>query len=214
MVWLLAEDDGDVVGAGYALTGWHTPPHRAIGVRARRRRSTRGHGVGDRASATRSSAGPGSTAPPSSTAPSPRTTTAASPGPQRRGYREIGPQLAAGSRPDRDRGAEPSTPPAGIEIVTWAERPELAAGSGRSRARRCRTSRARRRPTPARFEEWLERDMGGAGDDPRSGLRRARSGEPCSATRSCRSRPSDASAPSTTSPASARTGAAEGSRRR
>ena len=32
MVWLLAERDEQTVGAGYALTGWHTPPHRAIGA--------------------------------------------------------------------------------------------------------------------------------------------------------------------------------------
>src|SRR5688572_14006322 len=32
MVWLLAEEDGGTVGAGFALTGWHTPPHRAIGA--------------------------------------------------------------------------------------------------------------------------------------------------------------------------------------
>ena len=32
MVWLLAERDGETVGAGFALTGWHTPPHRAIGA--------------------------------------------------------------------------------------------------------------------------------------------------------------------------------------
>jgi len=32
MVWLLAQVDGAVVGGGYALTGWHTPPHRAIGA--------------------------------------------------------------------------------------------------------------------------------------------------------------------------------------
>jgi len=32
MVWLLAEEDGEVRGAAYALTGWHTPRHRAIGV--------------------------------------------------------------------------------------------------------------------------------------------------------------------------------------
>ena len=44
MVWLLAERDGEPVGAGYALTGWHTPPHRAIAAAlvapdaARRRR--------------------------------------------------------------------------------------------------------------------------------------------------------------------------------
>ena len=32
MVWPLAERDGKTVGAGFALTGWHTPPHRAIGA--------------------------------------------------------------------------------------------------------------------------------------------------------------------------------------
>ena len=32
MVWMLAELDDETVGAGYALVGWHTPPHRAIGA--------------------------------------------------------------------------------------------------------------------------------------------------------------------------------------
>ena len=32
MVWLLAERDDETVGGGYALVGWHTPPHRAIGA--------------------------------------------------------------------------------------------------------------------------------------------------------------------------------------
>ena len=32
IVWLLAERDGETVGAGFALTGWHTPAHRAIGA--------------------------------------------------------------------------------------------------------------------------------------------------------------------------------------
>ena len=32
MVWLLCERDGSAVGAGFGLTGWHTPPHRAIGA--------------------------------------------------------------------------------------------------------------------------------------------------------------------------------------
>src|ERR687896_868470 len=32
MVWLVAEDGGSARGAAYALTGWHTPRHRAIGA--------------------------------------------------------------------------------------------------------------------------------------------------------------------------------------
>ena len=64
MVWLLAERDGVVVGAGYALTGWHTPPHRAIGA-ALVAPVHRGTGSAT-SSARRSSAGRASTARPSS----------------------------------------------------------------------------------------------------------------------------------------------------
>src|SRR5688500_19058935 len=32
MVWMLAERDLQTVGAGFALVGWHSPPHRAIGA--------------------------------------------------------------------------------------------------------------------------------------------------------------------------------------
>ena len=44
------------------------------------------------------------------------------------------PQLATRARPDHGGSAEP-TPPEGIEIVTWAERPELARRDVRGRAR-------------------------------------------------------------------------------
>ena len=45
------------------------------------------------------------------------------------------PQLAARARPDRDRRAGAATRRDGIEIVTWAERPELARRHVRGRAR-------------------------------------------------------------------------------
>ena len=47
MIWLLAEEDDEVVGAGYALTGWHTPPHRGIGA-ALVIPARRGHRIGDK----------------------------------------------------------------------------------------------------------------------------------------------------------------------
>ena len=46
MIWLLAERDDAVVGAAYALTGWHTPPHRGIGA-ALVLPGRRGEGIGD-----------------------------------------------------------------------------------------------------------------------------------------------------------------------
>ncbi len=81
MIWLLAGKDGAVAGAGYALTGWHTPRHRGIGA-ALVLPDWRGHGIGDelRAVLERWAGEHGAT---ELEGPSPRRTTAASSGPPR-----------------------------------------------------------------------------------------------------------------------------------
>ena len=106
MVWLLAERDEDTVGAGYALVGWHTPPHRAIGAafvppgRAWRRAS-------GSPSSTRSRAGRPSTTARSSKGPVSEDDEGSLAWAARHGYHEIGPELPARPRPDvgRDPGA-------------------------------------------------------------------------------------------------------------
>ena len=105
MIWLLAEENGAVAGAGYALTGWHTPPHRAIGC-ALVAPEQRGHGVGDelRTAIERWAEEHGATELDAPVAEEDDRSLAWA---SARGYEEIRPKLADGSRPDRDRDAEP-----------------------------------------------------------------------------------------------------------
>ena len=125
MVWLLCERDGEAVGAGYALTGWHTPPHRAIGA-ALVEPETRGAGIGTalvdaleawaRERGATELEGPVQEDDPASIAWT-----------SRRGYVEAGRNshlvldLTAIEAPLPD-------PPAGFEIVSWFDRPDLTAG--------------------------------------------------------------------------------------
>ena len=62
---------------------------------------------------------------------------------------------------------EPDPPP-GIEIVTWADRPELAQGIYEIAAEATLDIPGEEENDIGSVEEWLERDMGGAGDDPRA----------------------------------------------
>ena len=158
MIWLLAEEDDTAAGAGYALTGWHTPPHRAIGA-ALVVPERRGHGIGDelRSVLERWSAERGIT---ELEGPVAEEDDGGIAWAAARGYEEAG----RNSRMVLDLTAieAPAVePPPGIEIVTWAERPELAEGpvGGRTRGRtrhprrggdRCRRARGVARPRHAR----------------------------------------------------------------
>src|SRR4029450_8975573 len=129
-IWLLADEDEEPVGAGFAVTGWHTPPHRAIasglGRPAGRGGGSGGGARGDRlrGELERWSAERGITeldAPISEEDEGTIAWAAA------RGYEEAG----RNSRMVLDLTtieAPAVEPPPGIEIVTWAERPELAEG--------------------------------------------------------------------------------------
>ena len=165
MVWLLAERNGEPVGAAYALTGWHTPPHRAIGA-ALVAPERRGEGVGgalvqalERWAAARGITeldGPVSEDDEESLAWA-----------ARRGYTEAGRNsrlvldLTAIAVPEQ-------TPPAGIEIVTWAERPELAQGVWEVAREATRDIPGEEEDDIGTLEEWLARDMQGGSDDPRA----------------------------------------------
>ena len=165
MVWLLAERDGETVGAGYALVGWHTPPHRAIGAalvaaRAPRRGRRRSRSL-DALEGWAAEHGA-----PSSKARVARTTRAASPGRRAAATHESRTQLAARARPDasrerpsrrRRRGSRSSRGPSG---------PSSPQGSGRSHARRRPDIPGEEEDDVGTLEEWLERDMRGASDDP------------------------------------------------
>ena len=163
--WLLAERDGEPVGAAYVLTGWHTPPHRGIGA-VLVTPDRRGSGVGtalvqalERWAAARGVTeleGPVSEDDEESLAWT-----------ARRGYSESG----RNSRLVLDlTEIEPPAQnlPAGIEIVTWAERPELARGLWEVAREATPDIPGEEEDDIGTFEEWLARDMQGASDDPRA----------------------------------------------
>lgn len=162
MIWLLAEADGAVlVGAGYALTGWHTPPHRAIGA-ALVVPERRGHGAGDelRGMLERWAAERGATELEGPVAEEDDGSIAWT---ARRGYEEAG----RNSRMVLDLTAtEPPDvkPPPGIEIVTWAERPDLAAGLWEVAREAAPDIPGEEETDVGELEEWLDRDMRGGGD--------------------------------------------------
>ena len=163
MIWLLAERDDKVVGAAYALTGWHTPPHRAIGA-ALVAPGGRGAGTGDRlrAEIERWAAEHGAT---ELEGPVAEEDAASLDWAAARGYEESG----RNSRMVLDLTAieaPTAQPPPGIEIVTWAERPELAEGLWEVAREAGRDIPGEEETNAGTLDEWLERDMRGSGDRP------------------------------------------------
>ena len=163
MIWLLAEDGGSAVGAGYALTGWHTPSQRGIGC-ALVVPEHRGHGVGDalRETIERWVLEHGATELDAGIAEEDEGSLAWA---AARGYVESG----RSSRMVLDlTSIEPpavASPP-GIAIVTWAERPELAPGLWEVAREAGPDIPGEEDIDVGTFEEWLERDMRGAEDRP------------------------------------------------
>jgi GNAT superfamily N-acetyltransferase len=163
MIWLLAEEDGAAVGAGYALTGWHTPAHRAIGA-ALVVPSGRGHGVGDelRSELERWAAERGATELEGPVAEEDDGSLAWA---AARGYEEAG----RNSRMVLDLTAidAPAVePPPGIEIVTWADHPALAEGLWEVAREAAPDVPGEEETDVGELDEWLERDMRGSGDRP------------------------------------------------
>ena len=165
MVWLLAEDGEETVGAGFALTGWHTPPHRAIGA-ALVPPERRGAGTGtvllealegwavDRGATELEGAV--------------REGDEGSLGWARKyGYTEAGRNsqlvldLTTIDPPD-------PAPPAGVEILTWAERPELVAGMHEVAREATPDIPGEEEDDVGTLDEWVSRDLQGDSDDPRA----------------------------------------------
>ena len=162
-VFLLGSEGRDDVCAAFLLTGWYSPTH-VCRADVRVAPTWRGSGFGDEllraASAWAAERGrtelhgdvreddPGSLA----------WATA-------RGFREIGRNsrlvldLSAIDAPER-------RPPEGIEIVTWAERPETARGIYDVALEALPDIPGEEDVDIGTFDEWLERDMRGAGDRP------------------------------------------------
>ena len=163
MIWLLAEEDDQVAGAGYALTGWHTPPHRGIGA-ALVIPGRRGHGIGDelRSVLERWSAERGITELDGPVAEEDDGSIAWA---AARGYEEAG----RNSRMVLDLTtieAPAVEPPPGIEIVTWAERPELSEGLWEVAREAAPDIPGEEESDIGSLDEWLDRDMRGSGDRP------------------------------------------------
>jgi mycothiol synthase len=165
MVWLLCERDGVAIGAGFALTGWHTPPQRAIGG-ALVPPAARGAGVGTAMlEAVESWArNGGATELDGAIAEEDSASIAWA---ERRGFVEVGrdSRLVLDLTPIE---APRPDPPAGIKIVPWASRPELAQGLYEVAREAAPDIPGNEEDEIGTIEEWLARDMGSTGDDPRA----------------------------------------------
>ena len=163
MVWLLAEDDGQTAGAGYALVGWHTPPHRAIGaalVAPDRRGAGTGPALLEALEGWAIEHGATELEGPVSEDDEGSLAWAAL-----YAYKEIG----RNSRLVLDLTAVEApapSPPEGIEIVTWADRPELAAGMYEVAREATVDIPGEEEDDIGTLDEWLARDMQGENDDP------------------------------------------------
>jgi GNAT superfamily N-acetyltransferase len=158
MAWFLA--DG---AAAFVLVGWHTPAGHAIGAVGVRPEG-RGAGLGDALleAIEAWARDRGATSLEGGIAEDDDGSIAWA---HARGFREVG----RNSRLVLDLTA--IAPPAveappGVEIVTWAERPELARGLWEVAREAAPDVPGEEDTDPGPFEEWLDRDMRGIGDRP------------------------------------------------
>jgi GNAT superfamily N-acetyltransferase len=163
MVWLLADERGTARGAAYALTGWHTPPHRAIGA-VLVAPEERGAGAGDRLLAA-IERWVGERDVTELEGPVQEDDGGSLDWAARRGYTEVGRNSYLVLDLTRVEAPEPS-PPDGIEIVSWAERPDLSAGMYEVMCEAVPDVPGQEEDPVGTLEEWLARDMQGASDDP------------------------------------------------
>jgi GNAT superfamily N-acetyltransferase len=163
MVWLLAEEDDATRGAAYALTGWHTPPHRAIGA-VLVAPEQRGAGTGERLLGAIASwaAARGAT---ELEGPVQEDDAGSLEWAARRGFTEVGRSSHLVLDLTGVEAPEPA-PPHGIEIVPWAERPELASGMYEVALQAVPDIPGEEDDDIGTLEEWLARDMQGASDNP------------------------------------------------
>ena len=161
--WLLASENGRDVGTAIGIGGWHSPEGVARGE-VRVVAEERGRGVGSELLAALSGwarnlgyvelMGPVK-----------EVDQASLDWAGRRGFVEVGRNsmlvldLTAIEAPSVE-------PPDGVEIVSWAERPELAPGMYEVAREAYPDVPGEEDAETAPFEEWLSMDMQGAGDRP------------------------------------------------
>lgn len=162
-VWLLARSDGDVVGAGVGIVGWHSPPGvgRAIVVVLP---PSRGAGVGT-AMLARLAAWLRERGCDEATGGVSEIDDAGIAWAQRRGFVEVGRNsiLALDLTPIE---APAINPPAGIEIVTLAERPDLARPIYDVCCECSPDVPGEEEAAVPPYDDWLANDMQGASDRP------------------------------------------------
>lgn len=160
-VWLLAERDGEPVGAAVALVGWHNPRHvgmARLGVLPAHRGAGAGSTLLGAASAwlrERNATELESEV----HEDDPESLAWAA----RRGLHEVGRNSLLVLELE-DVEAPPADPPAGIEIVVWADRPELARGMYEVAREASPDIPGNEEDDIGSFEEWLSRDMHGSSD--------------------------------------------------
>lgn len=161
LTWFLAEEDGAPVGAAVAVVGWHSPPGIGRGT-AWIRPGSRGAGagsalyrelarwLGERGCAELET---------NVREDDPDSVTWA----ERRGFREVGRTSRLVLELAEVR-APAVAPPAGITIVTWAERPELAPGMYDVYREAAPDMPGEADAVVPSYEQWLAHDMEGASD--------------------------------------------------
>ncbi len=163
MAWLVAEEEGERVAVGMVVPGWHAPPDVSeVDVQVLPERRGRGLGSALLDEVARRSEALGR---PVLQAEVRELDAESLAWAERRGFREVGREsrlvleLAGIEAPDVD-------PPDGIEIVTWAERPELARGMYDVNREASPDIPGAEDDEVLSFEEWLAGDMRGASDSP------------------------------------------------
>ncbi len=163
MVWLVAAEDGEDIAAGYALTGWHSPPgvgHLFVGVLP----DARGRGAGS-ALLRRLGGWLGEHGCVEATADVGEEEGESLTWLARRGFREVG-RSSIMSLDLELIDAPEVAPPPGVEISTWDGRPELVAGMYDVMCEASPDIPGEENAEIPSLEGWLENDMMGESDDP------------------------------------------------
>ena len=165
MVWLLATADGEDAGAAVGLVGWHSPAADVARPTPGRFPGARGRGVGTRC--TRSSRAGAPTRGCSAMDTEVDRGRRGEPGLGRAPRLPRGrPRLVARARPRARSSRRPCEPPAGIEIVTWAERPGIDRDLYEVYVEAEPDIPGEEHNELPPFEQWLSNDMHGISDRP------------------------------------------------